>query len=77
MYLTDKELQFTSHKMNFANEHLSIPLNEVNSVEPRRTMGFIPNGLLVKINAGQQYKFVVDDRMKWIQAIINQKKSNH
>mgnify|MGYP006292735299 CR=1 FL=1 len=66
--LNDEELVFKSHIFNIQNHTLTIPVNQIKSVQIKNTLGFIPNGLQVITNNSVE-KFVVFKRKKWMQKI--------
>lgn len=68
LYLTSLRLHFRSHKINFHNHELSIPLDDIASVKTSLTLGIIPNGLTVEAPKGAE-KFVVQGARGWVQAI--------
>jgi hypothetical protein len=65
LYLLQDRLLFHPHRFNIQKEDLSIPLAEVVSVKPRRTMGLIPNGIEVATRSGVD-RFVVQGRGRWV-----------
>lgn len=65
LYLTSERLLFCSHKFNLQNHELSIPLEDISSVRPRLTAGFIPNGLEVVWGGEKKERFVVAGRREW------------
>ncbi len=68
LYLTDHRLVFRSHKFNVQNHDLHIHLGSIAEVRAVLTAGFIPNGLLVKTEDGED-RFVVQGRGSWVEAI--------
>ena len=46
-----------------------IPLSEIESVEAVRTLGIIPNGLTVTLKTGDQERFVVNGRRRWLELL--------
>jgi hypothetical protein len=69
LMLTERRLIFTSHGKNFQNQGLEVPLAEIVSCRPRRTLGIIPNGLEVVRASGQVERFVVWNRQVWADRI--------
>ena len=69
LFLTDKRLRFRSHKINFQKHDESYPIETIASVEPSRSLGIIPNGLLVHLRDGRRERFVVTGRGDWVSSI--------
>jgi len=69
MVLTNQRLLFEAHKINAQTQPESIPLLEIDSVEPCNTLGIVPNGLKVHCQSGRKYQFVVWDRKRIISMI--------
>jgi len=66
LFLTDKRLRFRSHAFNVQKHDESYPIDAIASVEPARTLGVVPNGLLVSLRDGRKERFVVSDRAGWV-----------
>lgn len=62
-------LHFQAHAFNTQPEPLEIPVDEIVEVRKTRTMGIIPNGLLVTTKLGLEVRFVVGDRDRFIDEI--------
>jgi len=69
LYLTSRVLHFESHGMNVRDHSLRIPLSAVSRVEKARTLGIVPNGLLITHGDGARERFVVNGRGAWADAI--------
>ena len=69
LYLTGERLRFRSHKLNFQTHDISWNLDEIESVEPTRSLGIIPNRVLVRMKTGARESFVVSGREAWVNAI--------
>jgi len=69
LMLTERRLIFTSHGKNFQNQGLEVPVAEIVSCRPRRTLGIIPNGLEVVRSGGKVERFVVWNHDTWAQRI--------
>lgn len=67
--ITNKRLIFEPHSINFQKQILEIPLNKIEYAKPRFTALIIPNGMLVKLKVGVEYKFVVWKRNELIDLI--------
>jgi hypothetical protein len=67
--ITNKKVVFKSHALNIQKITEEIPLNNIESVTKRNTLGIIPNGMSVKLKSGIEYKFVVSGREKLISLI--------
>jgi hypothetical protein len=62
-------LEFRAYTFNRQPEPLEIPIDEIVEVRRTRTMGIIPNGLLVTTKLGLEIRFVVGDRDRFIKEI--------
>ena len=68
LVLTDQRLLFQPHRLNIQKEEWSVPLPDLIRMEPRRTLGFLPNGLRVVTTTGEE-RFVVEKRMPWLREV--------
>jgi hypothetical protein len=68
LMLTDQRLVFQPHSLNVQKAEWSVPLSELIRVEPRRTLGILPNGLRAVTTAGEE-RFVVEDRTPWLREV--------
>jgi hypothetical protein len=66
LFLTDRRLRFRSHKFNAQPHDESYPIEAIVSVEPARTLGIVPNGVLVHLRDGRRERFVVGGRSEWV-----------
>jgi hypothetical protein len=66
LFLTSKRLRFRSHKLNVQSHDESYPVDIIISVEPARTLGVVPNGVLVHLRDGRHERFVVGGRAEWV-----------
>ncbi len=66
--ITQDYLLFHSHKFNFTKKTVRIAFADIQSIKPCRTMGLIDNGLKVNL-ADQTCRFVVNDRVKWMELL--------
>ena len=64
-------LRFKAHAVNFQKEPLEIALSDVGTTGRYRTLGLIPNGLLITTRSGVEYRFVVNRRDKFIKPIAD------
>lgn len=69
LYLTASRLVFKSHALNIQTHELALPLSDIRTVEPVRTMGIVPNGLKVTAGEAKPERFVVHGRKEWVRAI--------
>ena len=76
LYLTNNRLLFKSHKFNFQNHELSIPLSDIHSVGRYRTLGLVNNGLSIGTWNNNLEKYVVQNIDTWLEK-INQKVALH
>ena len=73
LWLTAEQLFFRSHRFNIQNHDCRMPLNEITEVEATKTLGVIPNGLLVRLLSGTQERFVVHKNRDWAAKILGAK----
>ncbi|MDF1799966.1 MAG: GRAM domain-containing protein [Planctomycetota bacterium] len=69
LHLTSMRLIFEAHPFNFQRGTTCIALDQIVQVQPCRTLGLLPNGLLVRCHDGRTHRFIVWARMAWIEAI--------
>jgi hypothetical protein len=69
LFLTDRRLRFVSHRLNVQVHDTSWPLSTIVRAEATRTLGVIPNGLVVWLADGRRERFVVHGRDRWTEAI--------
>ncbi len=69
--VTNTKLIFKSHIFNFEKITEEIPLNNIESVHKKNTLGIIPNRMLIKLKSGVEYNFVVTGRNQLILLIEN------
>ena len=69
LHLTSQRLRFRSHAINVQTHDESYPLEDIAAVEAVRTLGLIPNGLLVHRRDGARERFVVHQRDEWVRRI--------
>ena len=66
LFLTNRRLVFRSHRFNVQTHEESYPLDGIVSAEPSRTLGLVPNGLLLQMRDGRRERFVVGGRSEWV-----------
>ncbi len=71
--LTNQRLIFEPHAINIQKQTLEVLLNQIQEVKPRNTLGIVPNGILIKLVSGQEYKLIVWKRKELIE-LINKNK---
>lgn len=76
LWLTSGQLFFRSHRFNIQNHECRMPLSEITEVEATKTLGMIPNGLLVRLVSGTQERFVVDKNKDWVARILRARMSD-
>ena len=77
LFLTNSRLLFLSHREKVQNHELSIPLDEIESVDAGKTLGMVSNGLVLKRNAEITERFVVHEHERWRDAILAAKANRH
>jgi hypothetical protein len=73
LFLTEARLFFLSHRLNIQNHELSIPLEEIQSVEASKTLGLVNNGLTIRRSPDRTERFVVFEHERWHDAILGAK----
>lgn len=58
IYFDDKGLIFKPHKLNFHTSEVRIDFCDIRGAEPSKTLGLIPNGLLIYTKDNKQHQFV-------------------
>jgi hypothetical protein len=70
LWLTSGQLFFRSHRFNIQNHDCRMVLTEITEVEATKTLGMIPNGLLVRLLSGTQERFIVHKNRDWAAKIL-------
>ena len=65
LVLTNERVVFKSHSFNIQTHEWSVALPDILETESARTLGVVPNGLLIKVKSGETERFVVNDREEW------------
>jgi hypothetical protein len=76
LVLTSHQLSFRSHGENIQNSGLTLTIEELQSVRTKRTLGIIPNGLLVEKKSGGSESFLVSNNTTWEAKIAEAIKAN-
>ena len=74
LYLTDSRMLYLSHKVNIKTHELEFPLADVVSVERGRTLGVIPNKLILNLRNGKREEFGVQSVKNWVGRIERESK---
>ena len=74
LYLTNRQLIFQPHRINLYRQGCAYLLAEIEAVLIKRTLGFIPNGLQIKLSDARQLRLVVFDRGDWMNQILSARK---
>jgi hypothetical protein len=59
---------------NLQNHETDLPLTDIVEASPSLTIGFIPNGLVVRTVSGKRERFVVEGRRRWSAEISGARK---
>jgi len=70
--VTDTRVFFNPHSLNVQKDELNIGMDEIEYARERKTWKIIPNGMLLRLKSGQEYKFVLNNRKRIIE-FINKK----
>lgn len=60
--VTNERLYFKPHGLNAQKKELELLNHEISEVTETKSLGVIPNGLLVEMKNGDNFKFVVGKR---------------
>lgn len=55
-------LTFSSHAFNMQRGSTRIDYSDIQDVQKKSNLGFIPNGILIITNNGIQHRFVINNR---------------
>jgi len=69
MKITNRRVIFESHAINLQKILAEIPMSDISLVGPQNTMLIVPNGLVIRLKSGMEYKFVVWGRGRLISLI--------
>jgi hypothetical protein len=69
LLVTNRRLLFRAHAINLQTMPAEIPIDQIAEVSPQNSLGIIPNGMVVTLDSGVQYKFVVWGRDRLMQLI--------
>jgi hypothetical protein len=69
--VTNKYIKFNAHLKNLQFMPAEIPVNNILKIERRKSLGLIPNQMVLILKSGVEYKFVVNNRERLIEIIEN------
>ena len=69
LYLTSNRLVFNPHRFNIRSAGVTIPRADIVRAELTKTLGLVPNGLLVHLKDGRSERFVVNGRAEWVEKL--------
>ncbi|PKR77365.1 hypothetical protein CEY16_11590 [Halalkalibacillus sediminis] len=69
LYLSEEELNHHPHKLNVQKGDTTIRLEEVSEIESKKSFKVLNNVMIVKTVSGEEHKFVVNKRNKWVDKI--------
>ena len=71
LYLTTERLVFVGYVMGMDRKYLmEMPLESLKEVSKARSLGLIPNALVVKAATKESARFVLRRRNEWYQALM-------
>ena len=73
LFLTDQQILFKPHNLNFTKDEISISIHEIKEVTQAKSLGFINNKLIVCDYQDNKTTFLVENPRKWAEAITNLK----
>ena len=71
LYLTNAAIRFRPHSFNIQKQEFALPLEAIASAVTSRTLGLIPNGLVLSTTASVNERFVVEGSKDWVRAIVS------
>jgi hypothetical protein len=71
IFLTNQRLIFKSHSLNVQKGQTNIDYSEIVSVQKRKTIRVIKNGIKIITKHGKEYRFVIKERDIHLQKINN------
>lgn len=69
LFLNDAGIIFKPHKMNIQKGELFLNYDQMRAVETRKTLGVIPNGVIIYAKDDKQHKFVINNSKRVIEYI--------
>ncbi len=60
LYFEERYMVFSPHLLNFQVAEETIQYADIADVAPCKTLGVVPNGMLVRMKNGAEYKFVLN-----------------
>ena len=73
LFLTDKQILFKPHNLNFTKDEIIISIHEIKEVMQAKSLGFINNKLIVCDYLNNKTTFLVENPGEWAEAIKNLK----
>lgn len=70
--LTNMQLVFSAHRINFKRYSICIPLADIVSIEYKNKARFFSHGLWVELKSGKRELFSIWNRRKWKSTIEQQ-----
>lgn len=74
LYLLEHAMIHQQEGYHLRPDTVIIELKNIESVTFKNYLGFIPNGLLIKTNDGEEYNLVVNRRKHWKEQITEQQR---
>ena len=72
LYLLNKKLQFQPHRYTPETENKKcISLNSISKIVYFNFLGFIPTGVLITVDNGEQKRFLLYNRKHWKELILD------
>jgi hypothetical protein len=67
--LTSNRLLFTTHRLNFSQFSIVIPLEDIASIKPKNHLRIFNHGVVVTLHNGGTDTFAVWKRRRWVRRI--------
>jgi hypothetical protein len=71
IYLLRSELRFVPHSFNIPGGEISFGYEQISELKRVKTMGLVPNGVLIVLKGRQEHRFVVNHPSNFMNAITS------
>ena len=71
IFVTNKMIKFKAHLINLQSMPTEFSIDNIERIERKKSLGIIPNQMVIILKSGLEYKFVVNNRDKLINIIEN------
>ena len=71
IFVTNKMIKFKAHLINLQSMPTEFPIDNIERIERKKSLGLISNQMVIILKSGLEYKFVVNNRDNLINIIEN------